>query len=49
MDRNLRDDEIAYLGDLAWRFIEERMPDLPDEPQKVPGRRAGWVSGGRST
>lgn len=41
MDRNLREDEIAYLGELAWRFITERMPDLPDEPQKVPVGRRG--------
>lgn len=39
MDRNLSDDEIAYLTDLALRFIDERMPDLPPDPQKIPRRR----------
>jgi hypothetical protein len=38
-DRNLSDDELAYLTDLALRFIDDRMPDLPPDPQKIPRRR----------
>ena len=37
--RLLSPDELAYLGDLAWMFISERLPDLPDGPTKVPRRR----------
>lgn len=39
MDRALTGEEITYLGDLAWRFIMERMPELSEEPVRVPARR----------
>jgi hypothetical protein len=38
-DRDLTEQEVGYLTDLAWRYIMERMPDLPEERQKVPSRR----------
>ena len=34
--RLLTTSELTYLGDLAWRYIEERMPDLPAGPTYVP-------------
>jgi hypothetical protein len=34
-DRPLTDDEIEYFVDLGLRYIFERIPDLPDEGQKV--------------
>jgi len=39
--RALTETELSYLRDLAWRYISERMPDLPDEPQRVPAIRSG--------
>lgn len=38
-DRDLTPEELDYLCDLAWRYVEDRMPDLPEEGQYVPGRR----------
>ena len=34
--RPLTAEELSYLTDLATMFIAERLPDLPDEPTKVP-------------
>ncbi len=38
-DRSLTDDELDYLHALVVRYLDERLPDLPDEPQKIPPRR----------
>jgi hypothetical protein len=38
-DRDLTDQEIDYLCELVVRFLDERMPELPEEPHKVPPRR----------
>lgn len=32
--------EIEYLYQLVIRYLDERLPDLPDEPQYVPRRRS---------
>lgn len=32
----LTDEEVAYLTELLMLYVDERMPDLPDEPQRVP-------------
>ncbi len=37
--RDLTEDEIAYLTDLAMLYIKERLPDLTDQAQKVPRKR----------
>jgi hypothetical protein len=37
--RPLTKDEIAYLTELVLRYVEKRLPDLPEEPQKVPNLR----------
>ncbi len=34
--RPLSKDEIEYLVELVMLYLHERLPDLPDEPQKVP-------------
>lgn len=34
--RDLTDDEIAYLTELVFRYIVERLPDLTEEGEKVP-------------
>lgn len=42
--RPLTDEEIAYLVDLIMLYVEERLPELPDDPQKIPpirGPKAG--------
>lgn len=31
--------EIDYLSGLVWRFVEERLPDLTEEGEKVPAIR----------
>jgi len=36
--RELTDAEIQYFTDLVMRFVGERMPHLPDEPEKIPRR-----------
>jgi hypothetical protein len=33
--RDLREDEVLYLADLAMRFIDERLPELADHPINV--------------
>lgn len=38
-NRDLHPEELAYLESLAWRYIEERQPDLQDDGQRVPGIR----------
>jgi hypothetical protein len=38
MGRPLTEDEIAYLSELARRYLDARMPDLPEEGQRVPRR-----------
>ena len=38
--RELNDEEIAYLTGLVMRFIADRMPHLPDDPEKIPRRRS---------
>jgi len=40
-DQDLTEEQIAYLSGLLMRYVEERLPDLPDEGQKVPPIRAG--------
>ncbi|MFP5274117.1 DUF4186 family protein [Coleofasciculus sp.] len=35
-DRDLTEDEIAYLADLVMLYIEEKLPQLTDQAQKVP-------------
>jgi hypothetical protein len=34
-DRDLTEDEIAYLAELVMLYIEERLPQLTDQAQKV--------------
>lgn len=36
--RALTEDEVAYLDALVIGFVDERLPDLPDEPTRVPRR-----------
>jgi hypothetical protein len=38
-DRDLTDEETAYLTYLVCRYIDERLPDLDPEPRKVPRKR----------
>jgi hypothetical protein len=35
-DRDLTEDEIAYLADLVMLYIEEKLPQLTDQAQKAP-------------
>jgi len=35
----LSDDEVAYLANLVILYVEERLPDLAEEPTKVPSIR----------
>lgn len=37
-DRPLDADELAYLHGLVVRYLDERLPDLAEEPQRVPRR-----------
>lgn len=37
--RVVTDDEIEYFTSLVEMYIQQRLPELPDEPQKVPSRR----------
>lgn len=39
MGRALSDAEVEYLTKLALLFIEERLPDLPEEGQRVPRKK----------
>jgi hypothetical protein len=38
-DRPLTIEERGYLTELVMRFVDERMPDLPEGPTHVPPRR----------
>lgn len=38
--RALTGPEIVYLRDLALAYLDERMPDLPGDPQRVPPIRS---------
>lgn len=42
--QELSREELGYLSELAWRYIQERMPDLPQAPTKVPPMRLGGQS-----
>lgn len=35
-NRDLTVPELDYLTELVLRFLDERLPDLPDDPQRVP-------------
>jgi hypothetical protein len=37
--RPLTDEEIGYLSELARRYLDARLPELPEEGQRVPPRR----------
>ena len=37
--RELEPQEIAYFTDLIMKYVQQRMPRLPDEPEKIPPRR----------
>jgi hypothetical protein len=39
-DRDLTNDETDYLSALVIRYLDERLPDLHDDPQRVPRRKA---------
>jgi hypothetical protein len=39
MNRELTESEIQYFTQLLIRYVQYRIPDLPEEPQKVPRRR----------
>jgi hypothetical protein len=43
-DRDLTADELSYLSTLVIAYLDERLPDLADEPVKVPVRRRGSQS-----
>lgn len=36
LGRELTDQEVAYLTDLAYRYVVERIPEMTDAGQKVP-------------
>jgi hypothetical protein len=38
--RELSAAEVQYLTELMMRFVGERMPQLPDEPERIPRRRS---------
>lgn len=37
--RALTDGELSYLHGLVTGYLDERLPDLPDEPTRLPARR----------
>lgn len=42
LDEPLTDEQVRYFADLCLRYIFERLPDLPEQGQKVPSiRRSG--------
>ena len=43
--RALTEDEFRYLAALVVRYIDERLPDLPEVPTRVPVRRHHWHEG----
>lgn len=34
----LTEEEIAYLAELMRRYLQARLPDLDDQPRKIPSR-----------
>jgi hypothetical protein len=36
--RELTESELRYFTELMMRFVGERMPKLPEEPEKIPRR-----------
>lgn len=40
--RDLTPEEVDYLVDIAMEYIDARLPNLKEEPQKVPPIRKGW-------
>jgi hypothetical protein len=38
LERELTEAEVQYLTELGMRFLDERLPDLADEPVRVPRR-----------
>lgn len=38
--RVMTEDELTYCTELVWRYIEERMPNLAQEGEYIPRRRA---------
>jgi hypothetical protein len=36
--RDLSETQVTYFTELVMRFVAERMPQLPDEPEKIPRR-----------
>jgi hypothetical protein len=43
-DHDLTPDEIDYLTTLVIAYLDERLPDLGDEPLRVPARRRDGVA-----
>ncbi len=45
-DRDLTEDELVYLTKLVTLYLDERLPDLPLGPTRVPRRdtRAEWIA-----
>lgn len=37
----LTEEQLAYFTELVMRYIDERLPDLKDEPVKIPKRLTG--------
>jgi hypothetical protein len=48
LDRPLSESEISYLAELAWRYLDARLPSLPDHGQRVPRRRVTPSASGDS-
>jgi hypothetical protein len=42
--RELTAEEVLYFVELVMRFVAERMPQLPDEPEKISRKRNGTSS-----
>jgi hypothetical protein len=48
-ERDLTVSELSYLSTLVISYLDERLPDLADEPVKVPVRRRGpYAAGGEA-
>jgi hypothetical protein len=46
--RELTEEEVDYCARLLVRYVDERLPDLPSEPQRVPDMRSPWAPRGRA-
>jgi hypothetical protein len=46
--RPLSDEEVAYFVDLIKRYVDSRLPDLKDEPERVPAMRSRRPRTGRA-